>query len=132
MIFDYFLPSNYNYLPTIDSYNFAKIDLIWGENVISSAVQISIIDDENIVRTKMILPYKEISFNREKIFDPDCEILINSRLKYFNQYLNYYLSRPYEIVFLIPIIWLICITYKLIRLIFWVFMFPYKFICRKN
>jgi hypothetical protein len=125
---EYFLPSDYNIIPTIASYNFAKIDLVYGEDKYSSKIVASIIDDENIVRARLNIPYTNLIFNNTKYNDDECEEKINSRFKTIKEYFEYYNSRPFEIVFLIPYLWLIYLFYKLIMLILWILYFPLRLI----
>ena len=49
------MPNSYSTLPTIDYYNFGRLDFNWGNSIDESSVGISIIDIDDVTRLKINL-----------------------------------------------------------------------------
>ena len=133
IIVDYILPSDYYLLPTIDRYNFAKIDIIYGKDKLESKVEVPIIDAENILRTKLTIPYTKLIFDdSNKDTNSDNATRINRRFKTPWQFIEYYHTNKLEIIFLIPLLWIIYFFYYLVYIPIWIIKkivyFAFKFI----
>lgn len=137
-LLDYIMPNDYNILPSINYYNFAHIDFKWGARKNESQMEISIIDIDNVTRAKLTLNLlKDLSFDKSKIKDYDCEERLNSRFKSFGEYVNYYKSNKMMIPILFLYKWIFLIFVALAYLVYYVLnklyrkirnLFSYKYI----
>lgn len=97
-LLDYFMPADYNMLPSINYYNFAKIDFKWGNKKEESKMDISIIDIDNVTRAKFSLSLiNDLAYDKNKIKDPKCEAKLNSKFKSIGEYFTYYKNNKWMI-----------------------------------
>jgi hypothetical protein len=115
IIMDYILPNDYSLVPTVEDYNFAKVDFYFGNNKNESYFDVSIIDADSIIRTKMSINYKDLLFKGKYGEYNECSQRINSRFKSIKDYYEYYKTHKYEIVFLIPYLWLAYLLYVFVK-----------------
>jgi hypothetical protein len=102
IVFDYLWPNRYSILPNIDYYNFAKIDFDWGSSKEESKMTINIIDIDNIRRLGLTLKYSDLKHNNNFKNNTECYRKLNSRLKDFSEYVDYY--KKHKIYLIVPII----------------------------
>jgi hypothetical protein len=127
-IMDYFMPNDYSIVPTVNYYNFGKIDFFWGNSKEDSKIFLSIIDIDNITRIKFSLSLtKDLSFDKSKITDPLCEAKLNSKFKSFGEYMEYYYNNKYFILILVLYKWILLTIAGLIYLAY----FTIKFLITK-
>jgi hypothetical protein len=106
----------------ITDYNFAKIDLNWGESPLESQVEVTFRDIENKMRAKVFLRYKDLVYDKNRVNDPECYTKINRRFKTFSEYFDHYYNHQLDLVMLMPYVW--CIF-----LILFIFLYlPYFFV----
>jgi hypothetical protein len=120
ILFDYVFPNDYKYLRTFDHYNFAYINFNWGKTAADSNVDVIIRDIENNSVREINLKYTDLSYDKNRITQPDCDRLINRRFKTWPEYLEYYKNNKAEIliflVYLVPVF----ILFLIFKFIFFV------------
>jgi hypothetical protein len=128
-MFDYILPSSeYNIIPTIEDYNFAKIDFIWGDSKESSNIEIKIINADNVTKAQFILPFTDLIYNENNLIDNDIECYrkINSKFKTLEEYFIFYKNNKLYLLFLIPYLWIIFFILVVIYFVFKIIMVMIK------
>jgi hypothetical protein len=120
LFMDNVFANDYNLVPTVDTYNFAKIDFNWGETKQQAQIEVSIIDADNVLRTKLSINYSDLVFRSKSSLDPECTWKLNRRFKSPREYFNYYRENKLEMLFLVPYIWLFYLIWYLVYLPFWI------------
>ena len=120
MVFDYFLSNRYSILPTIESYNFGKIEFNWGMSKEESKIYVNIIDIEDITRVRLSLSYIDLKFNKNYLNNTDCYESINSRFKTLSEFFKYYKENKFHLIFLVLNLGVIIGTFCVIFLFFFV------------
>ncbi len=109
---------------SIESYNFAKVELIFGDTRESSSAIVSIIDADSITRARIKIDYKDLIFSSGNVTDYDCSRKINSRFKYLSEYVKYYYENPNRFnpqLYVLTLIGLIFATIAMVtKLILWI------------
>ena len=119
LLFDYFFPHSYSFIPIFDNFNFAQINFNWGNNINEASFTATIFDIDGIYARNLTLNFKnDLYYNNSNINRYiDCESQLNTRINYF---------------YLIYIVFIFSITFYLLFKLFYFLIKKISKLFKKN
>lgn len=95
---DYVLPNDYVVGNTMDKLNFGFVKFRWGQSKETSSVKLSVFDYDKFIRVQKEVKYVDLMHSDKYKDNIKCEERLNSKIKPFSYYYDYYSQRPRAIV----------------------------------